>query len=36
VAVPDQETVVLAPEGGVERAYRFEEIRDARLAAEPD
>jgi len=36
VAVPDQETVVLAPEGGVERPYRFEEIRDARLAAEPD
>jgi ribosome maturation factor RimP len=36
VAVPDQDTVVLAPENGVERAYRVEEIRDARLVAEHD
>jgi ribosome maturation factor RimP len=36
VSVPDQESVVLAPENGVERAYRFEEIRDARLAADQD
>ena len=36
VAVPDQETVVLAPQGGSERTYRFEEIRDARLASETE
>jgi len=36
VAVPDQDTVVLAPENGVERAYRVAEIRDARLVAEHD
>jgi ribosome maturation factor RimP len=36
VAVPDQETVVLAPENGVERAYRVEEIRDARLVPAQD
>jgi ribosome maturation factor RimP len=36
VAVPDQETVVLAPEHGPERAYRLEEARDARLVAEQD
>jgi len=36
VAVPDQETVVLAPENGPERAYRLEEARDARLVAEQD
>jgi ribosome maturation factor RimP len=36
VAVPDQETVVLAPHGGSERAYRFDEIRDARLASETE
>jgi ribosome maturation factor RimP len=34
VAVPDQDTVVLAPENGVERAFRVEEIRDARLVAD--
>ena len=36
VAVPDQETVVLAPHGGSERTYRFDEIRDARLASETE
>ena len=36
VAVPDQETVVLAPQGGLERTYRFEQIRDARLASETE
>jgi len=36
VAVPDQETVVLARQGGSERTYRFEEIRDARLAGETE
>ncbi len=36
VAVLDQETVVLAPQGGSERTYRFEEIRDARLASETE
>ncbi len=36
VAVPDLDTVVLAPENGVERAYRVEEIRDARLVADLD
>jgi ribosome maturation factor RimP len=36
VAVPDQDTVVLAPENGVERAYRLEEARDARLVADQD
>ena len=36
VAVPDQGTVVLARQGGSERTYRFEEIRDARLASETE
>jgi len=36
VAVPDQETVVLAPQGGPERPYRFDEIRDARLASDTE
>jgi ribosome maturation factor RimP len=36
VAVPDQETVVLAPHGGPERAYRFDEIRDARLTSDTE
>ena len=36
VAVPDQGTVVLARQGGSERTYRFEEIRDARLAGETE
>jgi len=36
VAVPDEHTVVLAPQGGAERAYRLEEARDARLAAETE
>jgi len=34
VAVPDEETVVLEPEGGAARPYRLAEIRDARLAAD--
>jgi len=36
VAVPDQDTVVLAPANGVERAYRLEEARDARLVGDQD
>ncbi len=36
VAVPDENTVVLAPHGGAERAYRLDEARDARLVAETD
>src|SRR5216683_2528394 len=36
VAVPDQETVVLAPQGGPERTYRFDEIRDARLTSDTE
>jgi ribosome maturation factor RimP len=36
VAVPDQQTVVLAPEGGPERTYRFDEIRDARLTSDTE
>ncbi len=34
VAVPDEETVVLEPEGSAARPYRLAEIRDARLAAD--
>jgi ribosome maturation factor RimP len=36
VAVPDQETVVLAPHGGAERTFRFDEIRDARLTSDTE
>src|SRR2546425_172277 len=36
VAVPDQETVVLAPHGGAERTYRFDDIRDARLTSDTE
>ena len=36
VAVPDQGTVVLAPQGGPERTYRFDEIRDARLSSDTE
>jgi len=36
VAVPDEHTVVLAPQGGAERAYRLDEARDARLVAETE
>ncbi len=36
VAVPDQGTVVLAPQGGPERTYRFDEIRDARLTSDTE
>lgn len=32
VSVPTTETVVLKPQGGVEREYRLEEVKDARLA----
>jgi ribosome maturation factor RimP len=34
VAVPDEETVVLEPQGEAPRPYRLDEIRDARLAAD--
>jgi len=34
VAVPDQATVVLQPEGGGERMVPLSAVRDARLAAE--
>ena len=34
VAVPDADTVVLAPEGGAPRGVKLSEIRDARLATE--
>lgn len=36
VAVPDQETVVLTPQDGPERTYRFDEIRDARLTSDTE
>jgi len=32
VAVPDQETVILEPQGGAEQTFRFAELKDARLA----
>ena len=32
VSVPTTETVVLQPQGGSEREFRFEEVKDARLA----
>ena len=32
VSVPTTETVVLQPQGGLEREYRFEDVKDARLA----
>jgi ribosome maturation factor RimP len=34
VAVPDADTVVLEPQGGVARPYKLADIRDARLAAD--
>jgi ribosome maturation factor RimP len=34
VAVPDADTVVLEPQGGVARTYKLADIRDARLAAD--
>ena len=34
VAVPDEDTVVLEPEGGAPRPYKLADIRDARLAAD--
>ncbi|HEY7195308.1 MAG TPA: hypothetical protein VH439_16315 [Gemmatimonadales bacterium] len=36
VAVPSDQTVVLRPEGGVEREYKLEEAKDARLASDTD
>jgi len=36
VAVPSQASVVLQPEGGLEREYTLEEIKDARLASDKD
>jgi ribosome maturation factor RimP len=32
VAVPTTETVVLQPQGGMEREYRLQDVKDARLA----
>ena len=32
VSVPTNETVVLQPEGGMEREFRFSDVKDARLA----
>ncbi len=34
VAVPDEETVVLAPQGGEPRPFKLAEIRDARLTVD--
>jgi ribosome maturation factor RimP len=34
VAVPDEDTVVLEPQGGVARPYKLLEIRDARLVGD--
>jgi len=34
VAVPDEETVVLAPEGGEPRGFKLADVRDARLAVD--
>jgi ribosome maturation factor RimP len=34
VAVPDDDTVVLAPQGGAPQPYRLTDIRDARLAVD--
>ena len=36
VAVPDQDTVILEPRGSSERAFRLNELRDARLALDED
>ncbi|HWC74991.1 MAG TPA: ribosome maturation factor RimP [Gemmatimonadales bacterium] len=36
VAVPDDETVVLQPQGGAEREFRLSDVKDARLASETD
>jgi ribosome maturation factor RimP len=36
VAVPSEDIVVLQPQGGAEREYRFAEVRDARLASDED
>jgi hypothetical protein len=36
VAVPSEDTVVLAPRGGPEREYPLSEIKDARLASDTD
>ena len=36
VAVPNEETVVLQPEGGMEREYRLADVKDARLASDTD
>jgi len=36
VSVPNEETVVLQPQGDAERAYRLSDVRDARLASDTD
>src|SRR5467141_5476138 len=36
VAVPSEETVVLQPQGGPERTFRLDEVREARLAMNED
>jgi ribosome maturation factor RimP len=35
VSVPTTETVVLQPQGGVEREFRLDDVKDARLALPP-
>jgi ribosome maturation factor RimP len=34
VAVPNEESVVLQPQGGAEREYKLSDVRDARLAGD--
>ncbi|MFN2571226.1 MAG: ribosome maturation factor RimP [Gemmatimonadales bacterium] len=36
VAVPDQDTVILAPQGSAERMFHLAELREARLALDED
>jgi ribosome maturation factor RimP len=36
VSVPTTETVVLQPQGGMEREYRLSDVKDARLASDTD
>jgi len=36
VSVPTTETVVLQPDGGMEREYRLSELKDARLASDTE
>jgi ribosome maturation factor RimP len=36
VSVPNEETVVLRPQGGAEREYRLADVKDARLASDEE